>query len=141
MTTVIEARDEMMETFRTAWMASETSQELPVIYPDVSDEPPTSGGYARITVAHTGGTQATLANAEGKRRWRSTGTLTVQLFTPPGGGQVLSDKLVTIAKNAFQGVSTAGGVVFRDVSIREIGAVSGWYQANVLVAFEYDEVR
>jgi hypothetical protein len=138
---VIEARDDILGTFRTAWLASETSQDLPVIYPDVSDEPPTSGAYARLTLVHTGGTQATLANAEGKRRWRATGTLTIQLFTPPGGGQVLSDQLLVITKNAFQGVTTADGVTFRDVTIREIGAVSGWYQANVLVAFEYDEVR
>jgi hypothetical protein len=66
----------------------------------------------------------------------------VQIFTFYGKGGSLSDDLATIAKNAFEGVTTSPGrVIFRDVRSQEIGQEGQWFQTNVLADFEYDEIR
>lgn len=140
--TVTQARDEMLTTFRTAWTAGPPSSTLPVLYPDVSQEVPSSGAWARVTVKHSYGEQATLSGETGQRRFRHTGIVTVQIFTPTGDGQVLSDQLVAIAKGAFEGVTTSPGrVMFRNVRVNEVGQQGQWFQVNVLADFEYDEVK
>jgi len=139
--TITQARDDMLGVLKVAWEASADSQNLPMLYPDVAGDPPTEGAWGRATVLHTGSNQASLANHAGVRRFRRTGVVVVQLFTPPGGGQVLSDDLVTVVKNAFEGITTTNGVVFLNVTPRDIGQSGGFYQANVQADFEYDEVR
>lgn len=139
--TVAVARNEMMATFKTAWDASSVSQNVPVLYPDVSGDPPTSGAWTRVTVIHDSGEQATLASHQGLRRYHRTGTIVVQLFTPAGGGQVSSDALCKVVTDAFEGVTTASGVIFRNVIQKEIGQDGAWFQVNVQAGFEYDEVR
>ena len=139
--TVTQARNEMMATFKVAWDAAAVSQNVPVLYPDVSDDPPTSGAWARVTVVHDSGEQATLASHQGLRRYHRTGTIIVQLFTPAGGGQVLSDALGKVVTDAFEGVTTESGVIFRNVIPKEIGQDGAWFQVNVQAGFEYDEVR
>jgi len=113
------------------------------MWPDVAaQKPPTSGAWARVDIKHNTSRKATLSNGVGMRRFRRTGLLTVQIFTPPGDGQVLSDQLTIIVKNAFEGVTTSPGrVMFRDVWLREVGQGGNFYQVNVLAEFEYDEVR
>ena len=141
MTTVATARDDMLAVLKTAWEASAISQDLVLLYPDVAGDPPTEGAWGRATVLHTGSAQASLANHAGVRRFRRTGVVIVQLFTPPGGGQVLSDDLVAVVKDAFEGITTTNGVMFLNVTPRDIGQSGGFYQANVQADFEYDEVK
>lgn len=140
--TLTQARDEMLAAFRTAWLANSASDQLPVLYPDTADDPPDSGAWARVTVTHGAGGQATLAGDSGQRRYRHTGFVTVELYTPRGDGLVLSDQLVTITKQAFEGVTTSPGhVTFYRVRVREVGPDGQWFHQNVLADFEYDEVR
>jgi hypothetical protein len=141
-TTLTQARDEILTVFRDAWLASSESNALPVLYPDTDDELPDSGAWARVSVRHGTGGQATLANHDGQRRYRHTGFVTVELYTPRGDGLVLNDQLSTIVKHAFEGVTTCPGqVIFRRVRVNEVGPDGQWFHTNVLVDFEYDEVR
>ncbi|RKZ20191.1 hypothetical protein DRQ50_00095 [bacterium] len=140
--TIAQARDEILGTFQTAWLADSVSQLLPVLYSDVSQEPPDAGAWARVTINHTASRQATLSGETGARRYRRFGFVTVQLFTPTGEGLTLGDELTTIAVRAFEGVTTAPGrVIFRNVRPIEVGQGGSWFQTNVLADFEYDEVR
>lgn len=140
--TIAQARNEMLAVLKTAWEAGTESAELPMLYWDRAQDPPTEGSWARATVQHSTGRQATLSGATGERRFRSTGIITVQLFTVSDDGLVLSDALVQIVKNAFAGVTTSpGGVHLRNVRPREIGHDGIWFNTNVLADFEYDEVR
>lgn len=142
MTTLSQARDDMLSTLRTAWQADVSSKDLPVDWPDVPFTPPESGAWARVALRYTGGGQATLANHEGVRRYENLGTVIVQVFTPAGEGQVLSDYLANVIKDAYRGVRTTNGVVFRNVrGPFEVGTEGSWYQVNVMADFEYDEVR
>ena len=140
--TIDQARDEMLGVFREAWVASSASQQLPVMWPDVDDDLPTEGAWARVSINHGTGGQATLSGDTGKRRYRHTGFIVVQLFTTRGDGLVLNGQLCTIVKQAFEGVTTCPGqVTFYRVRVREIGPDGQWFQTNVLADFEYDEVR
>lgn len=140
--TLTQARDEMLAVFRTAWLADSVSSSLPVLYPDTADDLPDSGAWARVTVTHGTGGQVTLAGDSGQRRYRHTGFITVELYTPRGDGLVLNDQLATIVKHAFEGVTTSPGhVTFYRVRVREVGSDGQWFHTNVLADFEYDEVR
>jgi len=134
--TIQQARDEMSALFNTAW------SPRAVIWDGLPGKPPSGRTpWARFTVRHADGEQATLANDQGRRRWRRSGTIFIQLFAPVGDGLSALDPLTKIAMDAYEGQSTAGGAWFRDVRCREIGPDGDWYQVNVLVDFEYDEVK
>ena len=136
-----QARDECHTMFKTAWEAVGPSQGVSVLYADVAQDVPTSGSWARFTMKHSIGGQATLSGETGLRTFRRTGVISVQIFTPTGDGNVLADQLADIAKNAFEGKASPGQVWFRDVTSNEIGQDGVWFQTNVFVGFEYDEVR
>lgn len=145
--TITEARDEILALLKAAWDAGSPSQGLTLMYPDVKISKPEAASngeapaWARAQVQHASGSQATLANHEGQSRFRRSGIVTVQIFTPFGTGLVLADQLATIVKNAFEGVQTPSGVIFRDVTPNEIGEDGPWFNVNVLAQFEYDEIR
>ena len=139
---MIQAKDEMSKVFRDAWLADPLSAGLPVLYPDVADDPPDAGSWARVTVRHSNGGQATLTGALGKRRYRYVGFIAVQIFVERADGEVSIDALAMIVKNAFEGVTTSPGrVAFYRVRVNEVGQSGVWLQTNVLADFEYDEVR
>lgn len=140
--TLNQARNEIWSTFQDAWEADSTSELVPVLYPDVSGEPPEEGAWVRASMIHTGSTQVTLSNETGARRFRRSGIVTIQIMTPCGMGLTLSDQLTKIAMRAFEGVTTSpGGVMFLNVRPIEAGQSGNWYQVNVLADFQYDEVR
>lgn len=145
--TLTQARDEITALFKAAWDAAPPSQGLTVLYDDVESDPPTSvaAAWARHSVRHNPVQpgQVTLGRGpDGRRRYRRSGLVLIQLFTPPGDGLSLSDQLATIARSAYQGVATTpGNVIFRAVSVSEVGKdVGGWFQTNVTAEFEYDEI-
>lgn len=136
--TITQARDEMSALFKAAWDPTGHA----VIWDDIgqpveNDRSP----WARFTIRHADAGQATLANHGGQRRYRRMGTIFVQLFAPTGEGLSTLDEMAIEAMRAFEGKSTAGGVWFRDVRLREVGVDGNWQQANVMADFEYDEVR
>lgn len=142
--TLTEARDEILTQFKTRWDQPGASQGIPVIYWDsdaTAPKPPNP--WARVTVQHSPVQpgQVTLAGFSGGRRFRRTGICTVQIFTPLGDGLSTADQLATIARSAFEGQTTPSSVIFRAVSVNEVGRdEGGWFQVNVLAQFEYDEI-
>jgi len=145
MTAMAQAKDEIAGALRTAWLAAAASAEVPVLYLDVAGDPPTSGSWARLTIRHSLGGQATLAGDSGKRHYRHVGFVTVQVFVErhdPRGAETTMDALVTVAKHAFEGITTEPGrVTFSRARVNEVGVSGVWLQTNVLADFSYDEVR
>ena len=74
------------------------------------------------------------------RRYENSGLLTVQIFTPVGVGLKQAKKLAEVVLAGFRGHRTTNGVVFRDMDLVDVGADGKWYQYNVLVGFEVDEI-
>lgn len=137
-----QAIDEICAIFKTAW--DTTGHGSRVKYDNVgttSTPPSGQDPWARVTIKHGVSAQASLAGAVGTRRFRRTGTLAVQVFTPPGEGLSGATDLPKIVQDAYEGVSTTGGVWFRDVSINEIGPDGDFFQTNVVAFFEYDEIK
>jgi len=135
-----EAIDEMLTVFHGAW--SPTGH--PVKYDNVgaiSPPPTTTSPWARVVLRHATSEQATLSGVAGNRRFRRSGSITVQIFTPVGEGLPSDEDLPKIVQDAYEGVTTPGGVIFRSVAISEIGSDREWFQVNVVASFEYDEIK
>jgi hypothetical protein len=133
-----QARDEIFEVFKQAW--DTTGYE--VHYEDVrkqrsKDEEP----WAVVTLKHAAGFQSTLSGSVGNKTFTRLGFVTIQIFTPNGKGLQEAYDLAKVVSDAFEGVSTSGGVWFRNVRLNEIGRDGEFFQLNVVVEFRYDEIK
>lgn len=135
------ARDAINTAFKAAWDA-QTPPIPALLFDDTKQD--LSGGeapYARITVRHNVFQQATLGGI-GNRRFRRSGIVAVQIFTPAGEGLTDADKFAKVALDTFEGKNTGGDAIeFRNARINEIGQDGPWFQTNVLAEFEYDEIK
>jgi Bacteriophage related domain of unknown function len=134
------ARDAIYGALKTAVDASAFSS-LVTYYPDVVGVmPDTTEAHLRAFLDHQDERQVTLGGI-GSRRYRVTGIVTVQIFSPLGEGQVDSDQISGVVKTAFRGVNTgADAIEFRRVRVVDVGRSGGWLQTNVVAEFEYDEI-
>jgi len=136
--TYAQAVDDILGVFKAAW--DPTSHTA--LYTNVKGEVPSGEDpWARVNLQHTGGNQASLTGGLGTTRWARMGFLAVQIFVPIGEGLSEAHALAKIISDAFEGASTANGVWFRNVRVNEVGPDGDWYQVNVVVDFEYDEVK
>lgn len=146
--TFTQARDEILTVFKTAWDAGIETTGKVVIYPDAKNQVPKTNDadsnpnlWARVSVVHDTGRQATLGGI-GNRLFQREGSVTVQVFTPIGTGLSIADKVYKIVVDAFEGkTSASGNVWFRNVRVNEIGPEGTWFQANIIADFEYDEQK
>lgn len=142
------ARDEILGAFKTRWdldaAAHNGGVTPPVHYEGVEPLglPPHGTPWAKVTIRHTLGSQASLSSDTGLRRFEKIGIVTCQIFTPleTGSGLVQAERLAQVAKKAFEGKSTSSAVWFRSVRINEAGVDGPWFQMNVISEFQYDEL-
>lgn len=137
-----DARDDILTLFKTAWDA-QAAPVPPVAYPNVTfDRPPDNSPWARVSVKHNTGAQATVGGSPGNRRFRRFGMVVVELFTPTGQGLTASDKYAKVAYDAFEGKSASpGGAFFYNVRVNEVGEDGAWFHTNVIAEFQWDEVK
>lgn len=134
-----QARDEILGALNTAWTAG--AGGVPLIFEDTLQARPSDGSaWAFAFVRKVDSLQATLAAADGRKRWRTFGMVTVLVRTPQGDGHVQSDALCDAARNAFRGKRTPGGVVFTNSRVREEGIDGVYTLVTVIADFEYDEI-
>lgn len=136
--TYAEAYDEILALFKTAWDTTGYSAH----YTNVGSEiPTTTVPWARAQVQLLDGFQSSLSGANAQIRWERQGIFTTQIFVPVGNGLLIGHSLSKTVTDAFEGVTTASGVWFRNARVNEIGPDGDWFQINVLVDFTYDEVK
>lgn len=156
MITQKQARSEMLTMFKTHWDAHAPAAMVAegvtlfnpadVFYQGVEtrDSAPQETPYAKVTINHSpAAPQSSLACYNGKRKWERNGVIIVQTFGPTADGKGLNIALAlaTVAREAFQGKASQGGVWFRNVSVVEVGAAGeGWFQYNTTANFTYEEV-
>lgn len=134
--TVEQARDEMNALLKDALGSTQ------IVWDDVPANVPNGPApWARVTVRHNAGGQATLSRQAGLSRYNRTGTIYVNLFAMPGDGLRVLDPLTKMALDALEGKTTPSGIWLTQVRVRELGIVKGWYQVNVLANFSYDEIK
>lgn len=147
--TVTEARDYILDHFRTHWegidwdnVFGQIGSAAPAVrYEDVKWDQ-VSGNWVWVSVKHAdpGNSQQTLGQANG-RRYRDFGIVTIQVFCPLGQGLKNNDKVATVARDIFRGKSAGNDTIeFRTVAVKEIGEAGKWYQTNVTAVFTYDSV-
>lgn len=148
MTTVAEGRSAILSQFFVAWQANTPAVNGGTV-PEVRWQgveqlslPDGSEAWARAHIQHNDGNQTTFGSVGG-RRFRRIGIVTIQIFVPLQEGLTLSDALVKIAMDAFEGqhATLDTGVWFRNVRFREVGPDGPWFQANVLADFVYDNTK
>lgn len=139
--TITAARDDMLKMVRDAHLSG-SFLDANLIYDDlIGSIPETELTWARATIRHAGGGQATLSGGLGRQRYTRTGILTIQLFSPSGEGLSSADISAKIFMDAFDGKSSANGVWFRKVRFNEIGPDGNFFNNNIIVEFEYDEIK
>lgn len=146
-TTYEEAKDEIYSQFFAAWVAG--SAAIVGYVPEVrwqnleeATKPDQSKYWARVSTQSVDEPQANLgADAEGKRRYTGLGLVFVQIFVPKTeGNDYKGAKLAELARNAYRGKKTTGGVWFRNVRINNLEPEELFYRFNVVAEYEYDEI-
>lgn len=148
--TAAQARDEMSTRFYDDWRAKAPlawNGGVPHVVWEGAQEadkkgPRTDRPWARVTVAHNVAPQRTFGEP-GNRRFERLGLITVQLFVPLGMEDTvaLAEALGTIARDAFEGRTTPGGVWFRNARLQEVGPDGPWWQLNIVTDFSYEELK
>lgn len=148
MATMTQARDDVFTMLTDAWAANASFGSPPYV-PEIRYTGTVEGAlpaasicWARLSLVHATGSQTSFG-AIGNRRFERRGILMFQLFTPVQSGQGLSssESLATIARNAWEGLSSPNGVWFRNIRVQDIGIDGPWWNTNVLGSFLYDEVK
>jgi len=148
-----EARDEIMDQFTTVWEAGDNAimgvsvriKYEGIEFKGTAVEPFTNSAWCRISIQHSGGGES-LAGALGTHTYERVGVVYVQVFMPKKyrytDGMAKLERLAMLARDAFEGQKTSGGVWFRQCRITEAGVDEGpWNQFNVMAEFVYDEVK
>lgn len=140
MTTQAQAREAIYKRFIDAWAAIPRTE--PVTLDNESfRQPSPSSSWIRVSIRHRGAEQETMGPV-GSRKFARTGVVFVQVFTPADTGTALSDLLIGLSRDIFEGVSIVGTTIrFNGVSTREVGPDGKWYSALVEAPFEYDETK
>lgn len=132
-----EAVDEMLSIFKTVW----DDTGYTAIYTDVTgSKPVVQEPWARVTVKHAVGGQASLSDDTGKKIYTQVGTIFIQLFAPQGAGQVQARDLAQLVLVAYS-KNGGGSVWYRNQRMKEIGSDGAFDNTNVLIDFTYDDLR
>jgi len=128
---------EMLSIFKAVW----DDQGYTAIYTDVAGSKPTvQEPWARATVKHALGAQASLSDTNGQKIYTEAGTIFIQVFAPQGAGQVSSRSLAHLIQVAY--CQNGGGLVwYRNQRLKEIGSDGAFDNTNVLIDFTYDDLR
>lgn len=145
MTTIAEAKDEMIGVFYTAWSADSESASLFVLYPNEEiddDDTSADAAWARVTIKHFDNrfSPQSLTGGLGTKNYQRDGGITISIFTPIGLGADLGNALTKIVMDAFEG-QRSGGVWFRNVRFNEVGKSGAWDQVNIKANFNYSEIK
>ncbi len=139
--TPLQAKDEMLEVFKTAWDADPVSTGLIIKYPDVLGPIPSSNdAWVEVLVQHNVGGEANLQGTGSTRRYRSAGFLLFRIMTPTLEGLDLAGQLAEVTVKAFETAKSKSVRYFASTP-NFVGNDGAWHQTNVVVEFEYDTFR
>ena len=135
--TFAQANDDILALLKAAW--DPTGHEM--FYDDIREQRETDQTpWAQVVVRHAAGQQDTLGGI-GNRSFLRLGVVIVTINTPSGSGLSTAYALAKVVADAYEGVSSPNGVWFRNVRINELGRDGAFYRTNVLIDFEYSEMK
>ena len=135
---------EAVEAVYALWAAAATTLDSgSALSFTMENEPAPEGAigtsWARVAVRHLISKQQTLGQSP-TRQFMRRAVLTVQVFTPAGGGVGAALDLAHAVRAVFEGL-TSGGITFGEVTPRELGTDGHWFQTNVDAVFTYYETK
>ena len=135
--TFAQANDDILALLKVAW--DPTGHEM--FYDDIREQRETDQTpWAQVVVRHAAGQQDTLGGV-GNRSFLRLGVVIVTINTPSGSGLSTAYALAKVVADAYENVSSPNGVWFRNVRINELGRDGAFYRTNVLIDFEYSEMK
>lgn len=108
---------------------------------DRKDQTDQTKPWIRVVWQHVDSQQKTVGSVNGKRRFETTGLLTVSFFSPTGYGLEAIATAITYILDLFRGRTTASGVIFRAGQPRDGQQDGLWFRSDALVGFQYDEFK
>lgn len=111
-----------------------------ILWPDTPQSIPSGQEWVRPTIRHAYGGQASLADANGKRKFKHAGVLIIQCFTPVGDGLVDSDVLVQKLLDYFETIRSSP-IWYRNIRAMEVGKDGAAEQVNFMADFQYDNIH
>lgn len=141
------AGPEMNKMFEDAWKSQAASivgyiPEIRWQGVEFKDTPDLTKAYVRVTDRHIAPGGHNLGG-RGSTRYTRYGIVFIQVYVPLSlhNHLTFARGLGRIARDAYEGRSSPGGVWFRNCRMSEIGPTDGWFQVNVTNDFTYDEVK
>ena len=142
--TLSQARDAVIRIVDDEWKSNGVTSAFQMQYDNVKSDKPGEDGattqpepWGRTTVRIITAPQTT----QGRRRFETTGSLTVQVFTPFGDGHELGDQIVQVLLDILRAhVGDTSGLWFFGIVPNEIGQDGPWFQTNVSASFRYQEL-
>lgn len=142
---------EMETLFNTAWQTNAGSvfgyvPEIEWFGKETKDKVDRTKVWARFSTQNVTEEQATLSACVDEpfvRRWNGSGLIFVQLFLPKtvANAVIQGRKLAKVARNAYRGKKTDGGVTFHNVRINDsLAPEEQFYRINVVAEYDYDEL-
>lgn len=149
------AHDEILTFIKEGWDAVASAQGLTdvvLVYEDnendtledgtYPDDFPETGSRVEIFIDDGRSERSTLQGEMGARRFRRTGFVECNIYTPLGDGLRTSDKIRDVLVDIFEGERTGlDRVDFRDNRHKNIGVYRKWYRVRLRTTFEWDTVK
>lgn len=131
-----EARNQIIKRFLTQFTG-----QFPIAVTGHRFTPPSiPASWIRITVIFNEGSQTTLGE-KGNRKFQKSGFVNVQVFTPVNKGTDLNDEMANNILVFLDGVSMDYGLWLYNGTIKTIGDRDDYYQQQVVVEFNFEDIR
>lgn len=141
---------EMEALFNTAWQANSGTAfgyvpEIEWEGKESASKVDRSKVWARFSTQNVFEEQATLSACVDEpfvRRYEGSGLIFVQLFLPKTVANALikGRTLAKVARNAYRGKKSDGGITFHNVRINNLPPEELFYRINVVAEYDYDEL-
>ena len=132
-----QANDDMLKMITDAWSVTGNK----IYFESVQDDRETDTlPFYKVWIRHVDGGQRTLGG-KGARLFDRKGFVRIEVYSRITNGLQESYQLAKVASDAYEGRSSDNGVWFRQVRIREMGKDGTFNRTDVIVDFEYHEMK
>lgn len=131
-----EVRNEILKKYLT-----EFNGQFPIAvpgHPFSKPEPPAP--WVRVSVIFNDGSQTSLGE-KGNRRFQKSGFIVAQVFTPVNTGTDRNDEIAADSLVLLDGIAVGQGLWTHSGRIDTIGDKDDYYQQNVVVQFNFEDIR
>lgn len=121
----------IQEKLNSGWTATE------IEWQNTEYEPTLGTPFIRVTIIP--GSENNIGLGSSTNLYRKVGVVFFSIFVPPNTGTRQAWNLADDLTAIFRGLEEEG-VIFREIETNEVGEENGWFQVNVSVAFQADDI-